>query len=652
MVAGTPWAVEPAQRVGAFVLGMGVNEALSIVQKMGSLDAAEFSFDEQRLFDTDLSLRMPSLGLQLCFDGFQQDLRVISVCIQASAAQRDGGQDLVVVPPLVYGNRTFAGGGQSALALRDVYKMFGPTWIGDFRFANVATGDHAAYFLRYPGLAFEFPLPEDLVEALAARSEHPMELPGHAPPLASRMWIYAQDSPSFETPFSAVPDMPEIVVIRPSVGVVLRGRELRFGAMPQDVFSDFGPPEQVCVKDVDSLRIHSASSLPSRFSGPDYYYNYFHLGLDVLFDGRTHLVKKIILHTNPPTHELFSRYSRCFFELPIYGDRLSTSLGCPGLAPGGVPSGVLSEPAEMPAFMLTEAVEDEMLAEAPSDVRTGPLASKHEGMGSAAVIVEDASGKLPSDLIGMCSGEQVDDVPGDGLGDGADLEDDFNAGGSRRMSKKDRKAQKKGKKGAVRSAVGSPLQDDSAGASPVLSVLSTSPEPSPSHTALSEAQSDTLEGNATGDTAPFVALPPPAVPLDGLDAVISAEAQVGISREATAGGTSSGSAVKQEGGEQRRMLPEFSAGNAGNAFIDVQWSWQDVQEVLASSGDCNCGKPLIMSQSGHTSFGSTYFYAVPGLAFEVMQNGFLASVTVFTVPREELPAVFSPQRSAQMLRSQ
>merc|ERR1719382_1124553 len=87
--------------------------------------------------------------------------------------------------------------------------------------------------------------------------------------------------------------------------------------MPQDVFSDFGPPEEVCVKDVDAVRIHSASILPSHSTGPDYYYNYFRLGFDVLFDGQTHLVKKVVLHTNPPTHELFSRYSRCFFQLPI-----------------------------------------------------------------------------------------------------------------------------------------------------------------------------------------------------------------------------------------------------------------------------------------------------------------------------------------------
>ena len=168
--------------------------------------------------------------------------------------------------------------------------------------------------------AYTMVWPQDMVASLAARGEHPTEVPGQAEPLASRMWVFAAESPSFRQPCAALPDPPDPVVIRPAVGVELRSRALRFGSMPQDVFSDFGPPEQVYVKDVDAVRIHSARVAPSRFSGSDYYYNYFHLGLDVLFDGRTHLVKKVVLHTNPPTHEAFSRYARRLPAERVVGD--------------------------------------------------------------------------------------------------------------------------------------------------------------------------------------------------------------------------------------------------------------------------------------------------------------------------------------------
>ncbi|KAG0366627.1 hypothetical protein BGZ54_005106, partial [Gamsiella multidivaricata] len=49
----------------------------------------------------------------------------------------------------------------------------------------------------------------------------------------------------------------------------------------------------------------------------DYFYNYFHLGIDVLFDGSTHRCKKIVMHTNIPGHFDFQSYKRCPFILHL-----------------------------------------------------------------------------------------------------------------------------------------------------------------------------------------------------------------------------------------------------------------------------------------------------------------------------------------------
>ena len=94
---------------------------------------------------------------------------------------------------------------------------------------------------------------------------------------------------------------------------------------------------QVCTKDNDAVKIHSAAT---ENTGPaDYFYNYFHLGVDVLFDGRSHMMKKVILHTNHPTHELFSQYARCFFQVPIApsdaGKMPDASVGALSQAPHG-----------------------------------------------------------------------------------------------------------------------------------------------------------------------------------------------------------------------------------------------------------------------------------------------------------------------------
>jgi len=52
----------------------------------------------------------------------------------------------------------------------------------------------------------------------------------------------------------------------------------------------------------------------------DYFYNYYGLGIDVLFDGLTHQVKKFVLHTNPLGHVNFTVYVKCQFVLKCGAD--------------------------------------------------------------------------------------------------------------------------------------------------------------------------------------------------------------------------------------------------------------------------------------------------------------------------------------------
>jgi hypothetical protein len=53
----------------------------------------------------------------------------------------------------------------------------------------------------------------------------------------------------------------------------------------------------------------------SQFNPTDYFYNYYHLGMDLLLDGITNRVKKVILHTNAPNHFNFNVYQKCHFQL-------------------------------------------------------------------------------------------------------------------------------------------------------------------------------------------------------------------------------------------------------------------------------------------------------------------------------------------------
>ncbi|VDQ11110.1 unnamed protein product, partial [Trichobilharzia regenti] len=68
-----------------------------------------------------------------------------------------------------------------------------------------------------------------------------------------------------------------------------------------DVLSALGSPSRVFYKTEDKMKIHLPQ--PHRLVQPkksDYFYNYFSLGLDILFDAQRHEVMKFVLHTNQP----------------------------------------------------------------------------------------------------------------------------------------------------------------------------------------------------------------------------------------------------------------------------------------------------------------------------------------------------------------
>uniref|UniRef100_A0A8C4Z1W7 Phagosome assembly factor 1 n=1 Tax=Gadus morhua TaxID=8049 RepID=A0A8C4Z1W7_GADMO len=95
-------------------------------------------------------------------------------------------------------------------------------------------------------------------------------------------------------------------------------RKIFFGDSCQDVMGALGSPNKVFYKSEDKMKIHSPSphkQVPSKCN--DYFFNYFPLGVDILFDSTTHLVKKFVLHTNFPGHYNFNIYHRCDFRIPL-----------------------------------------------------------------------------------------------------------------------------------------------------------------------------------------------------------------------------------------------------------------------------------------------------------------------------------------------
>eukprot|EP01108_Squamamoeba_japonica_P001695 TRINITY_DN1743_c0_g1_i1.p1 TRINITY_DN1743_c0_g1~~TRINITY_DN1743_c0_g1_i1.p1 ORF type:complete len:375 (+),score=177.22 TRINITY_DN1743_c0_g1_i1:286-1410(+) len=233
-----------------------------------------------------------------------------------------------------------------------VYNHFGPTYPGTFDEAR------SVYLLGYPGVAFEFTVPRERASLYKQTSlaELPLEFDDGSSPFATRITVVENSASSGTTSTAAAPaaaaaddasagagaaaasasarmppsvsmDKPLIeaprVLVHIGVGIQLGSEMISFSSSAQDVLSTLGQPNRVHSKRHDKLRIHAAAAArPSSSASPlaDYFYNYFDLGIDFLFDGARHSVKKILLHTNFPSHTAFNRYAKCAFRVIVPHD--------------------------------------------------------------------------------------------------------------------------------------------------------------------------------------------------------------------------------------------------------------------------------------------------------------------------------------------
>ncbi|KAF0289509.1 UPF0183 protein [Amphibalanus amphitrite] len=239
---------------------------------------------------------------------------------------------------LKYGGCVFSST-EVAPSIQQVDQTFGATHPG------IYDRERHLFLLNFRGLTFQFPV-EPKFEPRFAGGLGSLQFPGGGSPLVSQMSIYSGSSRTA----TEAPPMPvscfggqvyteKCDVIREddvTKGVRLHllaasdthlgadsepthlVREVQFGDSCQDVATLLGAPTKVFYKSEDKMKIHSPFAhkrAASRRS--DFFFNYFTLGIDILFDARTHRAKKILLHTNFPGHYNFNMYHRCNFDLSV-----------------------------------------------------------------------------------------------------------------------------------------------------------------------------------------------------------------------------------------------------------------------------------------------------------------------------------------------
>jgi len=116
----------------------------------------------------------------------------------------------------------------------------------------------------------------------------------------------------------------------PDDKIVKIKRSITFGDSVQYVITALGAPNRIYFKTEDKMKIHSPKSQKEKLErkmstrNSDYFYNYFTLGVDIMFRFEDNCVSKLILHTNFPDEYLFNTYYRCNFSMNI--DRDSSSV--------------------------------------------------------------------------------------------------------------------------------------------------------------------------------------------------------------------------------------------------------------------------------------------------------------------------------------
>ncbi|XP_076470414.1 phagosome assembly factor 1-like [Babylonia areolata] len=316
-----------------FVLGMPFYQAVNILQRQDrSIRGVQVWYSDQTPLDLDLVLNLSQDGIRLLFDPVSQRLKLIEVNNMSKVKLKYCG--MVFNTP------------QAAPTIEKIDQSFGATHPG------VYNAEKHLFVLNFRGLTFDFPI-DSKFEPRYARGLGSLQFPNGASPVVSRMSIYSGNTSIEDCRAPALPltcfhgncFLESLEVLRSNSNVT-RGvkvtmitedtdvgkdeesrkkvmeKEVLFGHSCQEVMSNLGAPSKVFFKSEDKMKIHSASAHKRPDSSTaDYFYNYFTLGLDILFDAVTHRVKKFILHTNYPGHYTFNIYCRCEFQLPVAVDR-------------------------------------------------------------------------------------------------------------------------------------------------------------------------------------------------------------------------------------------------------------------------------------------------------------------------------------------
>lgn len=248
---------------GPFALGSRLKQVFTFIRSSELYSTSEFEilFADQLQHKHDIVISFPSLGFHLKFDSFSQSLYCIDIFqpdkieIEYSSVVSPKLGPMNVVPDVMK---------VSHLHVDMIRNVYGEPKISSF--------DSGLSLWQFPGVSFVVPNES----AIASRI---IVIKGYD-------WL---EKKAFHSNFP-------LVYVVPGQGIYLTSIRswITFDMLKQDITSRLG-----------DAQVHTSNG--------NYYLNYFDHGFDFYLNSSSHVLKRIILHTNCPWRYDFGKYEKCNF---------------------------------------------------------------------------------------------------------------------------------------------------------------------------------------------------------------------------------------------------------------------------------------------------------------------------------------------------
>ncbi|KAF8367913.1 hypothetical protein PRIPAC_85742 [Pristionchus pacificus] len=314
-----------------FHIGTPINQVITMLQlNTRILHGIKFTYSKKDPFRRDISIHLENNGIWLIFDARSQLLKIFS----------EPGAEAT---------------------MDKVEESFGSTHPGAY------DESEKVYIQSWRGLSFCFP---------TTNSNHVEVAPGFGPnlrslkydsnsaPTLTKMTIFkgtqlTKNSERLEVPQLAYSGQNRLILAEAvrekeritgmcflfttedKVKMATRGgasndyelvtlkRTVNFGDHVTRVLATLGAPSKVFYKSDDKMSIHKVGEGRAKETvepQPHFFFNYFSMGFDILFDFSTKCVIKFVLHTNIPGHYHFGVYNRCEFRVACVSEGEETVL--------------------------------------------------------------------------------------------------------------------------------------------------------------------------------------------------------------------------------------------------------------------------------------------------------------------------------------